>query len=123
MQATNKLRKAGLKSANTLPAFPTADDPSVSFPAGPPPQVIVSQVLKNGPDGNNEGALIVEHILRDVHWSVKGIERREYTSEYITASPSGLHRVDRVASPRYLQGPGGIQQTFPETSAWEEEGR
>jgi hypothetical protein len=84
---------------------------------------MVSQVLKNGPDGNNEGASIVEYILRDVHWSVKGIERREYTSEYITASPSGLHRVDRVASPRYLQGPGGIQQAFPEDPERDAEGR
>jgi hypothetical protein len=122
MQATNKLRRAGLKSAEVLPPIPTAGDPTVNFPAGPPPQVIVSQVLRAS-DENDRGVSIVEHILRDVHWSTKGLERREYTSEYITASPSGLHRVDRVASPRYVQGPGGIQQAFPQDPEHEIEDR
>jgi hypothetical protein len=111
MQATSKLRRTDLKSADSLPAIPTADDPTVSFPAGPPPQVIVSQALY-GPDENEPGVSIVEHILRDVHWSIKGIDRREYTSEYITASPTGLHRVERIGSPRYVQGSEGIQQAF-----------
>jgi hypothetical protein len=111
-----------LKSADALPAIPTADDPTFSFPAGPPPQVIVSQVL-HGPNENDGGVSIVEHILRDVHWIIKGIERREYISEFITASPSGIHRVERVASSRYLQGPGGIQYAFPQDPERESEDR
>jgi hypothetical protein len=113
MQATNRLRRARLRSADALPAIPTADDPTFSFPAGPPPQVIVSQVLKCHNE-NDGGVSFIEHILRDVHWALKGIERREYISEFITSSPSGIHRVEGVASSRYLQGPGGIQHAFPQ---------
>lgn len=86
---------------------------SVVSPLHPLPTVIVSQVHQ-GPERDNPSAhLVEEHILRDVHWTTKGIDRREYSSEMIQAWPdSGIHRVQYVMGPRFIQGPGGIAQVF-----------
>ena len=63
-----------------------------------------------------------EHILRDVHWAVKGISRREYSSELIEISPAtGLHRVQSMSPPSYIQGPGGIRQVFQSLSETRED--
>jgi hypothetical protein len=114
MKASNKLRRAELKTEESMPASLADNDSAISFPTLVPPQVVIMQDL-HGSRGSSSGAILfAEHILRDVHWSVKGIQRREYTSEFITAYPSGIHRVERVAVPRYISGPGGIQQAFPE---------
>jgi hypothetical protein len=70
------------------------------------PSVIVEQ-------SNQQASVTRERILREVHWSVKGIPRREYVSELVEVSPeTGLHRVQSVAKPAYIQGPGGIAQVF-----------
>jgi hypothetical protein len=76
-----------------------------------PPELIVAQ--NRGPQRAGDSSIrFVEHILRDVHWSTKGVERREYSSELIQTSAAGVHQVQSVLGPDYIQGPGGLLQVF-----------
>ena len=78
-----------------------------------PPRLIVA-LASRGPLVEAEpGLLVLERILRDTRWAIKGIARKEYTSEIIeTSSLTGVHRVGRVRGPSYVQGDGGMSQVF-----------
>jgi hypothetical protein len=56
---------------------------------------------------------VVEHILRDVHWTMKAVQRREYSSELIETSAAGLHQDQSVLGPDYIQGAGRTAAGFP----------
>ena len=113
MAAGDDVLRAGSRSDESLPRIPQCEEPVVTTWMGLPPNVIVAQVNR-GPEREGDPAiLIVEHILRDVHWAIKGVDRREYTSELIKVSPvTGIHQVQFVLGHEYIQGPGGIRQIF-----------
>ena len=102
MSGAEDARQTEERANEVLPAKLRAGEAHVTFR----PAVIVEQASENA-------SVTSERILREVHWSVKGVPRREYRSELIEVSPeTGLHRVKSVGTPVYIQGPGGIGQVF-----------
>ena len=81
-----------------------------------PPELIVAQINRGPQPAGKSSIQFVEHILRDVHWSMKGVDRREFTSELIQSSAAGVHQVQTVSGPEYIQGPGGLLQVFQHLS-------
>jgi hypothetical protein len=39
---------------------------------------------------------------------MKGVERREYSSELIQTSAAGVNQIQNVLGPNYIEGPGGL---------------
>jgi hypothetical protein len=106
MNVAEGARRASAHAAEVLPRTLGEQESNVTFQSS----VLVEQT-------NNGSCLVRERIVRDVHWAVKGIPRREYVSELIEVSPeTGLHRVQNLAKPAYVQGPGGIGQVFQDLS-------
>jgi len=114
MQASIVVERAAERAENSVPTLPMGREPAVTAQIDLPPNVIVTQMSHRAE--KDRSVLIVEHILRDVHWVIKGMERRQYTSELIHAPASGLHTVEQMAGPEYVQGPGGIAQVFEHIS-------
>jgi len=113
MRAAARAKEAAQKTRQSLPIAPTNDQPAVFFPSSVPPQIVITQM--NAGEGETGATVrIVENILQDVHWAIKGINRRQYTTEFIDASPAGPHRVQHVSDRVFIQGPGGILQAFPQ---------
>jgi hypothetical protein len=106
MNVAEEARRASAHAVEGLPRKLGTEEADVTLR----PSVLVEQI-------NRGECLISERIVRDVHWAVKGIPRREYISELIEVSPeTGLHRVQSLAKPAYVQGPGGIGQVFQDLS-------
>lgn len=117
MSAAEEVQRASSRAEEKLPRIPRQGELAITPRTGAPPGVIVAQENRGPeqPAGRNDDPtlLVVEHILRDVHPAVKGIERREYSSEVIkTSRTTGIHHVQRVLGPAYITGPGGIGQIF-----------
>jgi hypothetical protein len=103
MRSAAHARETVRKSRLALPHTPTGD-PSVILPSRTFPRVQVSQLSGGAEDAyGDRSVLIIEHIVRDVHWSIKGLPRRESTTEYIETWPEGDHRVQRISGPSYSQ--------------------
>jgi hypothetical protein len=112
MRAAAEERRALADSASALPTLgPNAGSQVVATP-----ELIVEQTIRES-GAKDSPTVFEERILRDVHWAVKGIPRKEYSAELIvTERGTGLQRVQRAAGPQYIQGPGGIQQIFKKLS-------
>src|SRR5712691_10049616 len=113
MGAAEDVRRTGVLSDRFLPRVLMEGETAIT---ALPPELVVAQINR-GPQRDGDSAIrFVEHILRDVHWSIKGVERREYTSELIQTSTAGVHQVQSVLGPDYIQGPGGLLQVFQHLS-------
>jgi hypothetical protein len=113
MRAATRARETAQKSRESLPTVPTNDHLAVVLPNSLPPQTVITQ-MNAGEGETGANVRIVENILQDVHWAIKGINRRQYTTEFIDTSPRGQHRVEHVSGPTFIHGPGGILQVFPQ---------
>jgi hypothetical protein len=113
MGAAEDVQRTGVLSDRFLPRVLKEGETGIT---ALPPELVVAQINR-GPQRDGDSAIrFVEHILRDVHWSIKGVERREYTSELIETSAAGVHQVQNVLGPDYIQGPGGLLQVFQHLS-------
>jgi hypothetical protein len=109
MDVADGIRRAGERANKSLPQALEVEESAVTSQLS----FIVEQVNRGQSPSGKKTFLMDEHILRDVHWAVKGIPRREYSSGLIEISPAtGLHRVQSMSPPAYIQGPGGIRQVF-----------
>ena len=108
MDVAEDVRTAAERANQSMPHALRADDAAVTLQSS----FIVEQVNRGHAQADQKIFLMSERILREVHWVVKGIPRREYSSELIEVSPAGLHRVQSVSPPASIQGPGGIRQVF-----------
>jgi len=113
MRAAARAREAAQKSRASLPIALRSDGYSVILPNLSPPQLVVIQT-NAGEGASDTNIQVVENILQDVHWAIKGINRRQYTTEFIDTSRDGQHRVERVSEPMFIQGTGGILQVLPQ---------
>jgi len=112
MRAATHAREAAQKARASLPTTLRSDGFSVILPNPLPPQIVIIQ-KHAGESAANPNIQVVENILQDVPWAIKGINRRQYTTEFIDTSRDGRHRVERVSGPMFIQGPGGILQALP----------
>ena len=113
MGAAEDVRRTGVFTERYLPRILAEGETGIT---ALPPELIVAQINRGPQRAGDPSVRFVEHILRDVHWSTKGVERREYSSETIQTSASGVHQVQTVSGPNYIQGPGGLLQVFQHLS-------
>lgn len=113
MNAAEDARRASEHATEALPLTLKLNETAFTFHS----TVLVEQVNRGPISEQQQVSLMTERILRDVHWAVKGIPRREYVAQIIEVSPeTGVHRVQKTTRPAYVQGPGGIRQVFQDLS-------
>ncbi len=83
MDVADDVRHAGEHANQSLPRALGTDQTAVTVHVS----FIIEQTNRGPGAANQKTLLMSEHILQDVHWVVKGIPRREYTTEIIEISP------------------------------------
>jgi hypothetical protein len=109
MGAAEDVQRTGVTSDRFLPRVLKEGETGIT---ALPPELIVAQINRGTQHAGDSSIRFVEHILRDVHWAMKGVQRREYSAELIETSAAGVHQVQSVLGPDYIQGPGGLLQVF-----------